>query len=194
MAILKKHRIITALAISAFTAAPVNVAAQAGGTGSIRVHPNLATDSRARFNVCTGTAQNRALYGTKTTDATGIVAFAEIPPGTSVVTTVSKIGFAGREQGWTAPAAGSTRDVIIYMFTGAGGPLCPGVFVLGGAAPPPPAPPAAPATSAAGITVDPGSTAARSGFYVCVGTSQNRGAYGNGVTPASGLVNFSNIS
>jgi hypothetical protein len=193
-----KHLVIGGLAVSAFSGAsafviaPANALAQDVGAGSIRVHPNLATDSRERFIVCTGTAQNRALYGSKTTGTTGIVAFTEIPSGTSVVTTVSKVGFGGREQSWIVPGAGSTREVIIYMFTGSGGPLCPGVTVFGGSAPPDAAPPP-PATSSAGITVQPGSSSGTGGFYVCVGTAQNRAAYGNGVTPASGPLSFVNL-
>ncbi|HZI29694.1 MAG TPA: hypothetical protein VFD64_16105, partial [Gemmatimonadaceae bacterium] len=63
------HRSIRVLAVwalggaCAFVAAPGNAPAQDVGVGSIRVHPNLATDSRERFIVCTGTALNRALYG-----------------------------------------------------------------------------------------------------------------------------------
>lgn len=172
---------------SALAAAPARVPAQDVGTGSIRVHPNLATDSRERFTVCTGTAQNRALYGSKTTGTTGIVAFSGIPSGATVVTTVNKVGFGGREQSWVAPAAGATREVIIYMFAGSGGPLCPGVTVLTAAPPPPPS------TSTAGITVDPGSSSGRGGFYVCVGTSQNRAQYGNGLTQANGPLSFASL-
>lgn len=176
---------------SALAATPASAPAQDVGAGSIRVHPNLATDSRERFTVCTGTAQNRALYGSKTTGTTGIVAFPGIPSGATVVTTVNKVGFGGREQSWVAPAAGATREVIVYMFAGSGGPLCPGVTALTAAPPPPP--PAPPAASAAGITVDPGSTSGRGGFYVCVGTSQNRAQYGNGLTQATGPLSFANL-
>ena len=175
----------------AFVAAPANASAQDVGVGSIRVHPNLATDSRDRFIVCTGTVANRALYGWKTTGTTGIVAF-PVPAGTAVVTTVNKVGFGGREKSWIAPAAGATSEVIIYMFAGTGGPLCPGVNVLTEAAPPP-APPPPPSPTAANITVDPGPTSGRGGFYVCVGTSQNRAQYGNGVTQATGPLSFANL-
>jgi hypothetical protein len=188
------YRVIRALAVwalggaGALVAAPSNAPAQDVGVGSIRVHPNLATDSRERFIVCTGTMSNRALYGSKTTGTTGIVAF-PVPAGTAVVTTVNKVGFGGREKSWIAPAAGATSEVIIYMFAGEGGPLCPGVNVLTAAPPPPPPPPS---TSSASIIVDPGA-ASVSGYYVCVGTAQNRGAYGNGVTPVTGRLNFSNL-
>jgi|SRR5687767_1240029 len=192
------HRSIRVLAVwalggaCAFVAAPGNAPAQDVGVGSIRVHPNLATDPRERFIVCTGTALNRALYGWKTTGTTGIVAF-PVPAGTTVVTTVNKVGFGGREKSWIAPAAGATSEVIIYMFAGAGGPVCPGVNVLTEAAPPP-APPPPPSPTAANITVDPGSTSSgRGGFYVCVGTSQNRAQYGNGVTQATGPLSFANL-
>ena len=197
MASFNSYLVIRVLAVWAFSgasalaAAPASAPAQDVGAGSIRVHPNLATDTRERFTVCTGTAQNRALYGSKTTGTTGIVDFPGIPSGATVVTTVNKVGFGGREQSWVAPAAGATREVIIYMFAGSGGPLCPGVTVLTAAPPPPPPPP--PSTSAAGITVDPGSTSGRGGFYVCVGTAQNRAQYGNGLTQATGPLSFANL-
>jgi hypothetical protein len=197
MASFNSYLVIRVLAVctfsgaSALAAAPASASAQDVGAGSIRVHPNLATDSRERFTVCTGTAQNRALYGSKTTGTTGIVVFPGIPSGATVVTTVNKVGFGGREQSWVAPAEGATREVIVYMFAGSGGPLCPGVTVLTAVPPPPPPPP--PSTSAAGITVDPGSTSGRGGFYVCVGTAQNRAQYGNGLTQATGPLSFANL-
>ena len=188
MAILRTSCAITASVVSALFTTPLITAAQDGGTGSIRVHPNLATQARDGFTVCAGTAQNRTLYGTRVTGSTGIVTFPGIPFGTAVVTTVTKAGFGGREQNWLVPAPGSSRDVIIYMFTGSGGPACTGTTTIAGSAPPPP-----PATSTVSITADPGPSTGRGGFYVCVGTSQNRAAYGYAVTSATAVTRFSNL-
>lgn len=161
---------------------PAVVSAQnAVGTANIHVRPNLGTQSRDQFTVCTGTTANRALYGTKVTTSTGDLTFSGINSGIEVVTTVTKPGYTGREQKWLVPPPGGARDVTIYMFSGTGGPTCPG------SAAPAPAPP--PPVSVQ-VTVDPG-TAAKDGFYVCVGHSTNREAHGKATTTSTGTVSFS---
>lgn len=162
---------------------PASGAAQ-GGTGTITVRPNFSTSILDGFTVCAGTAANRALYGTRTTGSTGVVTFTGIPANTVVVTTVTKASWIGREVQWTVPAAGANTSVTVSMATGFGGPTCPAATTTTTTPP---------AASSVQITVNPGTGVARNGFYVCVGTSQNRSQYGYAVTPASGTVTFNNL-
>src|SRR5262245_61482939 len=163
-------------AVLAASAAVSSAAAQSGSTVNIRIQPNLATQARDGYTVCLGTVTDRAIYGSKVTGSTGIVSFTGMTAGTSLVATVSKSGFTGRDQQYLVPA-GTAPDVIITVFSGSGGPFCP----------------VAAAPSSVTISVDPGAGAVKSGFYVCVGTEADRDAFGTAVTPAGGTVSFPNL-
>lgn len=156
--------------------------AQDNATGTINVRPNLGTQTRDQFIVCTGTSADRGRYGTKITGATGIVTFTGIPSGIGVVTTVNKAGFTGREGQWLVPPPGSNREVTIYMFTGSGGPTCPNTAATPVVSP-----------STVRITVTTPAGVAAEGFFVCVGTPQNRSQYGSALTSSTGVANFSKL-
>jgi hypothetical protein len=170
-----------AVILIGLAAIPVRAAAQDNAIGNIQVRPNLGTQTRDQFVVCTGTTANRALYGSKVTSSTGDVSFTGIPSGIEVVTTVVKAGFTGREQKWLVPPPGSSRNVLIYMFSGTGGPVCPGT------------PSTPPAPSTVRIVVSPPAGTALNGFWVCVGTPQNRALYGSAVSTSTGAVSFANL-
>ena len=165
------------IAVSA--SAAISTAAAQGAAASIRVQPNLATQARDGFTVCVGTAQNRALYGNRVTGSTGIVTFTGLPAAQSLVVTVNKGGYIGREQALATAAAGETNETLVSMFGGSAGPSCGAISST---------------TASARITVAPTSlNANKDGFYVCVGNAQNRAAYGSGQTNLSGVVAFSNL-
>ena len=104
--------------------------------------------SDAGFHVCIGNSTNRALYGSAVTPASGAVGneFQNVPANQTVLVTVSKGGFVGRQR--NVELKPGRNDVIPFvMLVGSGGFTCPGSAVVSPPAPvAPPTPPAAVAT------------------------------------------------
>jgi hypothetical protein len=146
--------------IAAVVSVSVAVGAQPSARVSVTVTPAAQAGqpalSASGFSVCIGTSANRALHGTEVTSASGIAEaqFQDLPVNETVLVTVSKTGFAGKESTITLQPGRNNR-VELSPQSGSGGPSCPGVSVGPPPAttlPPAPPPPTATATTVQAVT------------------------------------------